>query len=146
MPCSGAASQTCGGRSRLNVFRDPAIPVPGAQSPLLGYRYVGCYTDPSASARLLTKFSFSSAAAMSQGTCVAACADRGFAFAGVEFGRECYCGDALNLAASGGGDGAAKGEKAASEDECDMLCSGDRAQFCGGKSRVGVWSVAGAQG
>ncbi|KEF59535.1 uncharacterized protein A1O9_04379 [Exophiala aquamarina CBS 119918] len=138
MPCAGNGTQTCGGRSQLNVYRNALLPVAGTQTPLLGYGYSGCYTDSSAAARLLGRYSFSSVSGMTQGVCVAACQDRGFGYAGVEYGRECYCGDGMNLVGPGG-----KAEKAASEDECDMLCTGDRAQICGGRSRIGVWSVQG---
>lgn len=76
---------------------------------------------------------------MTQTLCVQTCRDRGWAFAGVEYGRECYCGDRMNLLSNGGG---GKGEQAASEGECDMLCSGDKGELCGGASRIGVWAAA----
>ncbi|KAK5048350.1 hypothetical protein LTR84_006020 [Exophiala bonariae] len=137
MPCAGSSSQTCGGRSRLNVYLDPVVPLPSTRAAIGEYVYLGCYTDPSAGQRVLARYSVASAAGMSQGFCVGVCRDKGWAFAGVEYGRECYCGDKLNLVADGG-----KGELAKSEAECDMVCSGERAELCGGASRIGVWGVA----
>jgi hypothetical protein len=119
----------------LNVYRNTLIPVPGAQASILGYSYLGCYTDPSAASRMLSRYSFSNTA-MTQTLCVSTCLDRGFGFAGVEYGKECYCGDKLNSIENGG-----KGDKAASEAECDMLCAGNKNETCGGGSRIGVWSL-----
>ncbi|KIW65578.1 hypothetical protein PV04_07824 [Phialophora macrospora] len=134
MPCAGDPQSTCGGRSRLSVYNNTSLSPPAAK-PLLpgGYAYQGCFTDPSASQRTLSGYAVSSATGMTQELCVSTCQGKGYKFAGVEFGKECYCANALSTAANGG-----KGAQAP-EPECSMLCVGDAGELCGGSARIGVW-------
>ncbi|EIN04662.1 WSC-domain-containing protein [Punctularia strigosozonata HHB-11173 SS5] len=60
-------------------------------------------------------------------TCIAACAADGFTFAGVEFSDECHCGTGF----AGG-----VPPQVAPTSNCDMACTGDADQTCGG-----VWSI-----
>jgi hypothetical protein len=133
MACAGDTSQLCGGRSRLSVYNDTAIHAPSVQTEISGYRYQGCYTDPSSSQRALSGYTTTDATGMTQQRCVATCSARNYLYAGVEYARECYCGDELQTVADGGKAGLAA---AAS---CDMTCSGDADQLCGGSSLIGVW-------
>jgi hypothetical protein len=134
MPCAGDAQSTCGGRSRLSVYNNTSLSPPAAK-PVLpgGYAYQGCFTDPSASQRTLPGYAVSNATGMTQELCASTCQGRGYKFAGVEFGKECYCANALSTAANGG-----KGTQAP-EPECSMLCVGDVGELCGGSARIGVW-------
>lgn len=50
--------------------------------------------------------------------CVEICASRGFPFAGVQFARQCFCGDGYG--------------KHGPADNCDMACTGDDTKTCGG--------------
>lgn len=65
--------------------------------------------------------------------CAGSCA--GFKYFGVEYGRECYCGDAFNAAAGSvaapGGDG-----------DCSFLCPGDQLEFCGAGWRMSSYVLA----
>ena len=70
---------------------------------------------------------------MTQETCVGTCSTRGYRYAGVEFGKECYCANTLNSVANGGK------SAQAGEGDCSMSCSGDDGEFCGGSARIGVW-------
>jgi hypothetical protein len=66
-------------------------------------------------------------------SCVAKCQTGGFAYAGLEYGRECYCGDALasgSVVASPASDPSAAG--------CSMTCSGNNREYCGGPSRLNL--------
>lgn len=53
---------------------------------------------------------------------------RGYMFAGLEFGAECYCGHkikALNV----------------SETECNMECKGEKCNICGGVNRLSIYRL-----
>ena len=93
----------------------------------LGFDYVGCYTDSEDSRDLPTQLSgdVSSAA-----QCASLCACAGYAFAGVQYGSECYCGDAYGSA----------GEST----ECSDACSADDDDACGGYYCNSIYAVDGA--
>ena len=125
MPCSGNATQICGGSSRLSVYNYTLYAPPQHKPVITGYGFVGCYTD--ANPRTLDKYSFSSAN-MTQEMCVGGCAAKGYTVAGAEYASQCFCGDGIN----------ASGTKVANG-ECGMLCAGDKGEYCGAGSRLSVW-------
>lgn len=89
--------------------------------------YVGCYTDDTKN-RALRGQSFFDYKKMTIGYCQENCAERGYVFAGLEFGAECYCGhkiQALN----------------ASKSECNMDCQGEKSQVCGGANRISIYRL-----
>lgn len=49
---------------------------------------------------------------------------------GTEYGRECYCGNSLGA-----------GSVAAPLDQCNMVCGGNRAEFCGAGNRLELFST-----
>lgn len=59
-----------------------------------------------------------------------------YLWAGVEYGRECWCGNKLNLA----GNKAATPGKNVTKTECNMLCSGDKNVYCGAGVRLSLYS------
>jgi len=60
-------------------------------------------------------------------SCQEACGNQGHIYAGLENGRECYCGDTL------------AGGTLAPASECNKPCTGNGEQLCGGKNRVDVY-------
>ena len=52
----------------------------------------------------------------------------GFAYAGVQFGRECFCGN-----------DPPSPDKIMDKSQCDMKCSGDQDLICGGSLRMNVY-------
>jgi hypothetical protein len=85
---------------------------------------IGCYRD--APTRDLPIELWSSST-NSPAACVAACAKAGYAYAGVQYGRECWCG------ATYGRYGAAS--------NCHMPCSGASSQTCGGSWANDVYAA-----
>lgn len=75
------------------------------------------------SGRALTGASTSSPS-MTIETCLSYCGARGFQLAGVQYSRECYCGNDLR-------NGAALSSKSSG---CGMPCAGNPTQTCGGES------------
>ena len=55
--------------------------------------------------------------------------------AGMEYGDECYCGEASVLASSG--------STKAPETDCQVPCSGDNNYYCGGGSRLSYYTWTG---
>lgn len=127
MPCSGDSRQTCGGPGAISLYISTRYNAASlnadltSQTTLLpnGWSSVGCYREPS-SGRALEGASTSSDT-MTASQCLNYCSSKGYAFAGVEYGRECWCDDAIRRAASATG-------------TCDMPCSGAPQQTCGGES------------
>eukprot|EP00455_Lapot_gusevi_P046749 TRINITY_DN6200_c0_g1_i3.p1 TRINITY_DN6200_c0_g1~~TRINITY_DN6200_c0_g1_i3.p1 ORF type:complete len:632 (-),score=89.95 TRINITY_DN6200_c0_g1_i3:145-1827(-) len=59
--------------------------------------------------------------------CVSFCAQRGFPYSGVQYGRECYCGRSLPPHGQ------------LPESNCKMACAGDSKQICGGSLALNVY-------
>lgn len=57
---------------------------------------------------------------------------RGYLYAGLEFGAECYCGHKVQA-------------PNASESECNMECKGERSSTCGGANRLSIYRLELAQ-
>ena len=63
--------------------------------------------------------------------CKRACFEKNYRYAGVQFAKECYCGNN------------APEKIAPKESDCNMDCSGDKSQKCGGPNRMNVYLSAG---
>ncbi|XP_021112976.1 WSC domain-containing protein 2 isoform X2 [Heterocephalus glaber] len=94
-------------------------------------KYIGCYLDDTQS-RALRGVSFFDYKKMTIFRCQDNCAERGYLYAGLEFGAECYCGHKIQASN-------------ASEAECDMECKGERGGVCGGARRLSVYRLQLAQ-
>ena len=91
-----------------------------APAQIPGYNHAGCYTEGSNS-RALTGSSLVDDM-MTVPKCAAACA--GFSHFGVEYGRECFCGNSLQA-----------GSIEASISDCSFPCPGDYTTNCGAGNR-----------
>jgi hypothetical protein len=67
---------------------------------------------------------------MTQGKCLQACWQ--YNYAGIEYGRECWCGDVINW---NGNTGATAGT-IVPETDCKLNCAGDPNAKCGGSKRM----------
>ncbi|XP_032864127.1 WSC domain-containing protein 2 [Tyto alba] len=94
-------------------------------------RYIGCYVD-NTRRRTLRGVSFFDYKKMTVFRCQDNCAERGYLYAGLEFGAECYCGHKVQAAN-------------ASESECNMECKGERSNICGGVNRLSIYRLELAQ-
>ncbi|KAK4034106.1 glyoxal oxidase N-terminus-domain-containing protein [Parachaetomium inaequale] len=131
MPCSGAATQPCGAGSRLSLFHTTAVSGPGvnpgaSQPETVGnYDWYGCQTEATGM-RALSAATFASDE-MTLEACQAYCS--AYTYFGVEYARECYCGNSLNA-----------GSAAAPAADCSMTCSGASSQYCGAGNRLSVYA------
>ena len=90
---------------------------------------VKCYVDTSS--RILEPTNVASQGTpLTQEYCSQLCHNKNKTLAGVEFAAECYCGDAV-----------AAGAAVAKDTDCNMACSGNDKEKCGGNYRVGVFTV-----
>ena len=92
---------------------------------------IGCFRDQGASAgtsgRDLNGF-FMDSSSMTTATCINECRQRGFAYAGTQYGHQCFCGNSY-------------GQHGPSND-CKMPCSGSPAEICGGYWANRVYGVS----
>ncbi|XP_044541391.1 WSC domain-containing protein 2 [Gracilinanus agilis] len=94
-------------------------------------KYVGCYLD-NPSRRALRGLSFFDYKKMTVFRCQDSCAERGYLYAGLEFGAECFCGHKIQGAN-------------ASQAECNMECKGEKNNICGGVNRLSIYRLELAQ-
>ncbi|KAK4117256.1 WSC-domain-containing protein [Canariomyces notabilis] len=118
-PCSGDSTQTCGAGNRLNVYTNYLYVEPTPAT--LNVPYVGCFVDEGARA---LPDNLLGADDMTAQKCAEHCT--GYSYFGVEYGRECWCGNK-------------PAKTPAPESECSMRCAGDDSQLCGDKGRINVW-------
>lgn len=90
-----------------------------------GWEYRGCYTDDGNSRTLYDGFTANDN--MTPESCVSFCSASGYPFAGVEYGRECFCSRSIAVSASLVDDSA-----------CNFPCAGNSSQTCGAGSRINV--------
>ncbi|KAM4616485.1 sialate:O-sulfotransferase 2 [Polymixia lowei] len=90
-------------------------------------KYIGCYIDD-IQKRALRGVSFFDYKKMTVFRCQDNCAERGYLYAGLEFGAECYCGHKIQ-APNG------------SESECNMECKGEKSNLCGGANRLSIYRL-----
>ncbi|XP_048370773.1 WSC domain-containing protein 2 [Sphaerodactylus townsendi] len=94
-------------------------------------KYIGCYVD-NIHRRALRGVSFFDYKKMTLFRCQDNCAERGYLFAGLEFGAECYCGHKIQAAN-------------VSDVECNMQCKGEKNNICGGVNRLSIYRLELAQ-
>ncbi|MBN3316732.1 WSCD2 protein, partial [Atractosteus spatula] len=90
-------------------------------------KYIGCYTDDTQK-RALRGASFFDYRKMTVFRCQDNCAERGYMYAGLEFGAECYCGHKIQA-------------PNASESDCNMECKGEKTNTCGGANRLSIYRL-----
>ncbi len=139
MPCGGDPAQICGAHLRLSLYRKDILrTIPRANGTLSWSRWIGCYHDPDDlySASLVLAGTGIEDDAMTLERCEAFCAlsgtramERAYTYWGVEFGRACYCADAI-----------ARGSVLVGDHECAQTeCAGSREEKCGGHQRLAVF-------
>ncbi|KAI5450005.1 hypothetical protein NCC49_003767 [Naganishia albida] len=116
MPCAGASDEQCGNGYKSSLYTS----VSSVVSPL------GCYKD--STPRILPDYSYKSSS-MTPLLCQSTCMSKGYSFAGVSYGSECYCGSAAPDATA----------KTANTD-CAQKCAGSTAT-CGGAWRTYVYAI-----
>jgi hypothetical protein len=127
----GGASSTTSATSTSSTSSASATPTGPSQPATVGtWNWYGCQTEATG-ARALSGKSFA-ADTMTLESCASFCA--GFNYFGVEYARECYCGNSFNT-----------GSVPAPASECSFTCKGAPQQFCGAGNRLSVYTIGAAQ-
>ena len=98
--------------------------------------YMGCYSEATNGRALSDLQNPISGQAVTIEACAAACA--GYEYFGTEYSSECYCGDTINI-----GSALVAGSTTA-QTLCDMTCSGNASEYCGGPGRLNMYQFNGA--
>jgi hypothetical protein len=126
MVCAGNQSEYCGGPNEVMVYMNTAwqAPFPSAVGQTLGNaKYLGCASEGN-EIRALGAASTSSSSLTIQ-SCASYCSN--YLLFGVEYASQCYC--ANSLASS----------SVLNVTGCNMYCSGNGSQLCGGPSRLNLF-------
>jgi hypothetical protein len=127
--CSGNSSQACGAGNRLSVFSTKSTL--GYNPGPAGWTSLGCYNDSTTARVLQRRFAVAAGdAGMSVLQCANACKTTGYTCSGVEYSSECYCGNKIQ----NGGAPVSSG--------CNMVCTGNHTEFCGGANRINIYQSA----
>lgn len=85
-PCTGDNSQTCGGNNQLSVYQDPTF-LPIDEVTVEDYAPLGCWSDDSTQGRALSwPQDQVNGDSLTTESCLKACRDGGYPFAGTEYG------------------------------------------------------------
>ncbi|KAH0528699.1 hypothetical protein TsFJ059_003525 [Trichoderma semiorbis] len=142
MTCNGNQTEYCGGPGHLNIYGLNAVrdgtgttsaaqpaqtgACPGQPAVVSKYNWYGCYTEGTNSRALAAKTYADDA--MTLESCATFCV--GYTYFGVEYSRECYCGNSFGA-----------GSKLTTASDCSMTCSGQDCEFCGAGNRLSVYSL-----
>ncbi|KDN67732.1 putative WSC domain-containing protein [Colletotrichum sublineola] len=108
----------------------PSNAAPKAAPEVSGWTHLGCFKD-SPIRTLDCDPSNYFAGSMSNEKCISHCASKGFRLAGTEYGKECWCGNAFQLA------------ERIPQEQCNEVCDGRPTDICGGNWAVTVYSANG---
>ncbi|KAK4686692.1 hypothetical protein P7C73_g3429, partial [Tremellales sp. Uapishka_1] len=138
VPCAGNSLEICGGYYALSLYVSTKSNAAALSADLTAVSITlpsgwstasaTCIAEGS-SGRALVGASYSSTN-MTVPNCLNFCATKGLALAGVEYGKECYCGNALVNGAS----------MATNLTSCGMVCSGDSTTNCGGYGALQLYT------
>ncbi|KAH9173154.1 WSC domain-containing protein [Lactarius sanguifluus] len=151
-PCSGNPLEVggCGGKAGWQRLASPyqrinsTFVIP-ALVPSVGlWNGLGCYNDSVNARALQVRVDAGQTTVKS---CVAACQAQGFSLAGVEFGRECWCGSQLQHGSKffSNSDGIQDGRLRQTPNApfCNMACQGNSSEICGGPALLNLYNFTG---
>ncbi|KAL4233178.1 hypothetical protein ACF0H5_007862 [Mactra antiquata] len=115
--------KTCRGCSTLNYQQYAS---PGAMNYAKAQIYLGCFEDNAN--RVLVGHEVHSSE-MTNEYCYSLCVDGGWIYSGTQYSFQCFCGNSLAR------------EIQKPENECNMPCSGDNHQICGGSWRINIYFI-----
>jgi hypothetical protein len=135
MLCDGNQLEYCGGPNRLDVYSSDGVPI-SVPTPDLpeNWTYDGCYVD-NVNARILQALEIGNNYALTIETCISQCIAKGYSVAGLEYGLQCFCDDYIsyNIALATG--------VLTNQSNCDITCSGNANEVCGGSSIMSIYST-----
>ena len=103
-----------------------ALPTTAAGGLPLGWMYKGCYTDNVKALRWQQPNNPN----LTVQSCISLCYQLGYSIAGLEFQNQCFCGNAIYNG----------NHLASSESDCNLPCTGNATEVCGGDNRISIYS------
>ena len=116
----------------LTVYQPPTIQKTGLPG---SWQYQGCLTDAVNGAQRTFPWQLILQNNNSAQNCLSQCSNFGYAAGGMEYGDECYCGDASDITASGA--------TIQPDTDCTMACSGNATTICGAGNRISYYAWTG---
>ncbi|KAI8626350.1 WSC-domain-containing protein [Xylariaceae sp. FL1651] len=130
MNCKGNNNEMCGGNARVSIFNNTNFVGPAPPKTIGSWQYQSCYMEPMNARALDTLIKADDK--MTIDMCTQACQGAQYAYAGLEYGRECWCGAAPYPDLEDASDpGCAM--------QCDMVCGGNGMQICGGRGAITIY-------
>ncbi|KAH8882854.1 WSC-domain-containing protein [Thozetella sp. PMI_491] len=121
MPCKGNSQELCGGSARVSIFNNTNWVAPKPPTKIGNWNYVSCFMEPQGHRALSVPAPRPAPARTNK-------------YAGLEYGRECWCGS-----------GVAKGVQDASDPscamQCNMLCGRNEKEIYGGAGAISVYKL-----
>lgn len=139
MACGGNPNDKCGAGNRMSIWssQNPLVTtgVPTVQTTGLpgNWKYVGCYNEVQTGRVFPYQLILSTT--NSATSCLTQCSNFGYGAGGMEYGEECYCGDARSLISSG--------VQKMPESDCNMPCPGNPSAICGAGNRLSYYTWTG---
>ena len=138
MPCSGNSAENCGAGNRMSIYSNSTLKiyaVPTTQKTDLpgSWEYQGCISENTTTRVFMYQIILANN--NSAENCLTQCSNFGYMSGGMEYGRECYCGDASDLAAHNSGP--------EPEADCNIPCTGNATYLCGGGNRISYYTWTG---
>ncbi|KAF5021795.1 hypothetical protein F66182_6170 [Fusarium sp. NRRL 66182] len=137
--CAGDKLEYCGGNLRLQLYRNTASPAgskPSSPAVVQGnknFTSYSCASEPLLG-RLLPQLVLNDRSSMTVNACLEKCWM--YKYAGVENGRECWCGNAINWQGLIPNFGQGKN---VSMSDCSLSCPGDSLSWCGGLAKMNLY-------
>ncbi|EJD42768.1 WSC-domain-containing protein [Auricularia subglabra TFB-10046 SS5] len=130
-PCQGNKKQFCGGQrgKRILIYERKPFVTPTAVPKVRLWKSLGCWSDDPQSRALHHDGGGSDG--MTVEDCVSNCQAGGYALAAVEFGLQCFCGNAVLY-----------NHLQISDVECTSACGGDPHELCGGRGAMNLYQYA----
>ncbi|KAK1654806.1 WSC domain-containing protein [Colletotrichum phormii] len=124
-PGNAVAESGCGAATQISAPKYGYKDVTST----LKYKYLGCGRDPAGQTRTLQGAKTSSDSMMAD-TCIKYCDGKGFQYAGLEYAKECWCGNSV---------ADDRKPKKGLWGACDMPCGGSKTEMCGGWAAMSLY-------
>lgn len=125
--CPGDGNEYCGTGGHLVLYGTGKTPdEPSQPADVDGHPWYGCMTEATDARALSGQTTATDTLTLE--LCAEFC--NGYTYFGVEYGRECYCGNSFN-----------SGSVQAPDSDCNMVCPGNTLQFCGAGNRLSVYGA-----
>lgn len=128
-PAKAVKQTGCGAPTTIGK---PILPYTDVKS--RGFKYLGCAPDIAGKSRTLPSNQLNDMEGMTVERCVDHCRTSGYTIAGLEYSQQCFCGNSIPQGRSP--DPKRMGN-------CDMPCTGDDSQICGGAGQISLYQKCG---